>query len=124
MNLLACPHCHKPVELVNIQGGYAIVCSDLNCLGGMKIHYGWDDEREIFKNKLVSNWNKREPEVRAVTAAVECIRNYRDELYESTQEPYDEHGACCIQVVDEILNRLNCFTSQAAVDAWDNCKEE
>ena len=123
MNLISCPHCHKPVEFVEIQGGYAIVCSDHNCLGGMSIHYGWYDDREIFKNKLISNWNKRTPEVRAVNAAVECIRKYGEDLYASMQEPYDEHGACCMQVVDEILNRLNCFTSQSAVDAWDDVTE-
>jgi len=119
MKLEPCPHCRKPVEFVEIQGGYAIVCSGHNCLGGMDIHYGWKDDREIFKNKLISNWNKRTPEVRAVNAAVECIREYGKELYDSMQEPYDEHGACCMSVVEEVLNRLVCFTAQAAVDAWD-----
>ena len=124
MNLLPCPHCQKPVEFLTLQGGYAIICSDHNCLGGMDIRYGWQDDQEIFKKKLISNWNRRTPEVRAVKAATECIRKYGEELYESMQEPYNEHGACCIEVVDEILNRLNCFTSQAAVDAWVGEKEE
>ena len=121
--LQPCPHCRKPVELIDTQGGYAIICTDHNCLGGMEIHYGWKDDREIFKRKLISNWNRRTPEVRAVNAAVECIREYGKELYESMQEPYDEHGACCMQVVEEVLNRLTCLTSQEAVDAWSEPKE-
>ena len=122
--LKPCPHCQKPAELVHTQGGYAIICSDQNCLGGMEIRYGSEDNKEIFKNKLISNWNRRTPEVRAVNAAFECIKKYGEELYASTQEPYDEHGSCCIQVVNEILNRLNCFTVQAAVDAWDSLARE
>lgn len=122
--LQPCPHCHKPVRFVKTQGGYAIVCSDRDCLGGMEIHYGWNDDKEIFKKKLISNWNKRVPEVRAVSAAVKCIRAYGEELYDSMQEPYDEHGACCMEAVEEILNRLSCFTSQAAVDAWDGIEEQ
>ena len=81
MKLEPCPHCRKPVEFVEIQGGYAIVCSDHNCLGGMDIHYGWKDDREIFKNKLISNWNKRTPEVRAVNAAVECSQCISQSLF-------------------------------------------
>ena len=116
--LRRCPHCNKRVEFVELQGGYAIVCSDHNCLGGMQIHYGLKDDCEIFKQKLISNWNRRTPDVMAVAAAVNCIEEFRDELYESCQEPYDEHGACCIETANEILNRLLCFTSQEAVDAW------
>lgn len=113
-----CPHCGKSVELMTIQCGYAIVCSDHNCLGGMSIHYGSCDNTEMFLAKLIANWNKRQPEVRAVTAAIECIHDYGEDLYRRCQEPYDEHGQCCINVVEEILNRLNCFTTAAAVDAW------
>ena len=122
IELRSCPHCNKPVELVSLQSGYAIVCSDHNCLGGMQIHYGWKDDREIFKQKLISNWNRRTPDVTAVEAAVNCIEEFRDELYESCQEPYDEHGVCCIETVYQILNRLLCFTSQEAVDAWQQNK--
>lgn len=116
--LVSCPHCGKPVEFINTRGGYAIICSDHSCLGRMEIHYGWMDNREIFKKKLIANWNRRQPEIRAVDAAVNCILKYRKELYDSCQEPYDEHGQCCIDVADEIINRLRCFTVQDAVDAW------
>lgn len=121
-HLRNCPHCNKPVEFVSIQSGYAIICSDHNCLGGMQIHYGWNDDGEIFKQKLISNWNRRTPDVAAVDAAMNCIEAYRKELYESCQEPYDEHGACCVETADEILNRLQCFTCQEAVDAWQHNK--
>ena len=84
----------------------------------MDIHYGWHDDAEMFKKKLISNWNRRTPEVPAIDAAVRCIEKYSEDLYKSMQEPYDEHGACCIRVLDEVLNRLQCFTCQEAVDAW------
>lgn len=115
-----CPHCGKEMKLVTIQYGFAIVCTDRNCLGGMSIHYGSCDNKELFLTKLIDNWNKRQPEVRAVTAAIECIHEYGEDLYRQCQEPYDSHGQCCIDTVEEILNRLNCFTSAAAVDVWMN----
>ena len=113
-----CPHCGKPVELIRTQYGFAIICTDHTCLGGMEIRAGLRDDEELFKRKLIANWNKRQPEIRAVDSAIQCIENYGDELYQSMQEPYDEHGQCCIDVVNEILNRLMCFTCQEAVDAW------
>ncbi len=118
MKLNNCPHCGSTVSLVQIQYGYAIVCDDKNCLGQMRVHYGTCDNEEIFLQKLISDWNKRSPEVRAVTAAIECIEEYRNKIYDETQEEYDEHGSCCIDVLDEVLNRLLCFTSSAAVEAW------
>lgn len=39
-------------------------------------------------------------------------------LHDEMQEPYDEHGSCCLDVLDETLNRLRCFTTSAAVEAW------
>jgi len=116
--LKPCPFCGKKAELFSIQGGFAIGCEDKNCLGVMQIHYGRCDNREIFKQKLIANWNKREPEVVAITAALECLDSYMDDLKKSMQEPYDEHGYCCVRVLDEALNRLQCFTSAAAVEAW------
>lgn len=113
-----CPHCGHPVRLVDIMHGYAIVCESTNCLGGMRINFGACDNKEIFLAKLISDWNKREPEIPAVAAAINCIEDYRNNLYEEMQEPYDEHGYCCIKVLDEVLNRLQCFTSIAAVKAW------
>ena len=116
--LKPCPFCGEQVELVDIFYGFAIVCKGRNCLGGMSIKYGTCDNKEIFLNKLISDWNSRKPEIPAVTAAVECIEDYRNTLYEKTQEPYDEHGCCCISVLDEVLNRLLCFTASAAIEAW------
>lgn len=113
-----CPHCGENVRLVHGQRRYAILCQGRNCLGGMFIEYGSCDNKEIFLKKLISDWNSRKPEVLAVTAAVECIEEYRNALSEEIQEPYDYHGSCCIDVLDEALNRLRCFTSSAAVETW------
>lgn len=115
MELERCPYCGETARLVSIQNGFAIVCNDKNCLGQMQIHFGSCNNEEIFLEKLVSNWNKREPEINAVVSAVECIEEYRNTVYEETQEPYDEHGYCCIAVLDEVINRLKCFTSLSAV---------
>lgn len=116
--LKPCPFCGSEVKLVRIQYGFAVVCNARNCLGGMTIKYGTCDNKNIFLEKLMSDWNSRKPEVLAVTAAIECIEDYRAALYDQTQEPYDEHGCCCISVLDEVLNRLQCFTSSAAIEAW------
>lgn len=116
--LKPCPFCGSEVRLIQIQFGFSVVCESRNCLGGMSVKYGSCDNKEIFLKKLVSDWNSRKPEVLAVTAAIECIEDYRNTLYEKTQEPYDEHGCCCISVIDEVLNRLQCFTASAAVEAW------
>lgn len=122
--LKPCPFCGERVELVHTQGGYAIVCKSRNCCGGMSIKYGSCDNEEIFLKKLISDWNSRKPEVLAVTAAIECIEEYRSVLYDETQEPYDEHGCCCISVLDEVLNRLRCFTTSAAVEVWCRSAED
>ena len=116
--LKPCPFCGGEVRLIRIQSGFAIVCESRNCLGSMSVKYGSCDNEEIFFEKLVSDWNSRKPEVLAVTAAIECIEDFRNTLYEETQEPYDEHGCCCISVLDEVLNRLHCFTASAAVEVW------
>ena len=116
--LARCPHCNSEMRLVEIHRGYAIVCTDKNCLGGMQIKYGTNDNKEIFLATLISNWNKRKPEVRAITAATGCIEEYRKRVYNKMQEPYDEHGQCCINVLDEVMNLLRCFTVNAAVDMW------
>lgn len=118
VELKPCPFCGKPVNFIRIQWGFAIVCSDKNCLGCMQVRYGTCDNEEIFKAKLISDWNKRSPQVPAIEAAWNCILQYRNEIYAACQEPYDDHGGCCIEVLDEVLNRLNCFTASAAVEAW------
>lgn len=118
MKLNPCPHCGAEVNIVRIQNGYAIVCGDKNCLCQMRVMFGSCDNEEIFLQKLISDWNKRSPEVRAVVAAIECIEEYRNTIYDEMQEEYDEHGCCCIDVLDEVLNRLQCFTSSAAVKQW------
>ena len=116
--LKPCPFCGEGASLVRIQSGFAIVCNGRNCLGGMRVLFGSCDKEEMFLHKLISDWNGRKPEVLAVEAAIECIEDYRETLCEETQEPYDEHGCCCIDVLDEVLNRLQCFTSVAAIEAW------
>lgn len=118
VELSRCPHCNSKMNIVEIQYGYAIVCTNKNCLGGMQIKYGSSDNKIMFLTTLISNWNKRSPEVRAVTAAIECIEEYRNSIHEQMQEPYDDHGQCCIDVLDEVLNRLHCFTSSEAVEVW------
>lgn len=117
-DLKPCPFCGKNAELITSQNGFAVVCADKNCLGLMQIHYGSCDYEEVFKQKLIANWNKREPEVAAIEAALECLDSYEDDLRDRMQEPYDEHGYCCLRVLDEALNRLQCFTSVAAIEAW------
>lgn len=117
-NLLPCPHCRSKARIVQISGGYAIVCEDKNCLGQMRIHYGSSDDKEMFLKKLISDWNRRTPEVRAVTAAVECLTKYRDDIYDENQEEYSDYSGCCVDVLDEAINRLKCFTSSDAVEQW------
>lgn len=124
IELKQCPFCGGEVQLVQSQGGFAVVCKSLNCLGGMSIKHGSCDNQEIFLRKLVADWNNRKPEVLAVTAAIECIEDYRNTLCEETQEPYDEHGCCCISVIDEVLNRLQCFTASDAVETWNRRAED
>ena len=118
IELLRCPHCNSEMGIVKIHSGYAIVCTNRSCLCKMEIHTGSSDNDKLFLAALISNWNKRSPEVRAVTAAIECLENYRNQIYNGMQEPYDDHGQCCIDVLDEALNRLQCFTSSAAVEVW------
>lgn len=118
MELKSCPFCGKPAEFISLQSGFAIICSDHNCLGGIETRFGRMDNPEIFKAKLVANWNKRDKDVAAVEAAVECAIAYRDEVYDDCQEPYDSHGQCCVDVLDEVINRLRCFTCKEAVEAW------
>ena len=122
--LKPCPFCGESVRLIDVHNGFAIVCEGRNCLGGMRISFGSCDNRNIFLQKIISDWNSRKPEVLAVTAAIECIEDYRNDLYEKTQEPYDEHGYCCISVIDEVLNRLQCFTSTKAIEAWNRRAED
>ena len=109
--LAPCPHCGAGAHLITIQNGYAIVCDDKNCLCLMQIKYGSCDNKYIFLKKLIADWNKRAPEIKAVTEAIRSIREYRNHIYDETQEPYDEHGYCCIDVLDEAINILQCFTA-------------
>lgn len=109
--LAPCPHCGSGAHLVDIYNGYAIVCDDKNCLGDMYIKFGSCDIKELFLKKLVSDWNKREPSNRAVVEAIERVREYRNHIYEENQEEYSDHGGCCVDVLDEVLNILLCFTA-------------
>ena len=118
VKLKPCPFCGSNARIVPIQSGFAIVCNDKNCLSEMRILYGSCDTKKMFLDKLCADWNRRTPEVPAVVAAIECIEDYRGVLHDEMQEPYDDHGSCCLDVLDETLNRLRCFTTSAAVEAW------
>lgn len=109
--LAPCPHCGASARLVTLHSGYAVVCNNATCLGMMQIQFGSYDNKDVFLQKLISDWNRRAPEIKAVTEAIRCIREYRDNIYDETQEPYDEHGSCCIDVLDETINILRCFTA-------------
>jgi hypothetical protein len=109
--LAPCPHCGSGARLVNLQNGYAIVCDDKNCLGLMKVSFGSCDNKDIFLQKLVSDWNRRVPEIKAVASAIQSVREYRDHIYEESQEEYDVHCAHCVDVLDEAINILQCFTA-------------
>lgn len=119
VNLKPCPFCGNDVRIVPIQSGFAVVCNGKNCLSQMRITYGSCDAKKMFLEKLCADWNRRTPEAPAVVAAIECIEDYRNTLFDEMQEPYDEHGSCCLDVLDETLNRLRCFTTIAAVEAWE-----
>jgi hypothetical protein len=77
----------------------------------MRVTFGSCDNEEIFLQKLISDWNNRNPDARTIVAAIGCIEKYRDSIYNETQEEYDDHGGCCVDVLDEVLNRLRCFTT-------------
>ncbi len=109
--LAPCPHCGSAARLVDTHGGYAIVCDNKNCLGQMRIQFGSCDNKELFLKKLVSDWNKRGPEIKAVIEAIRHVGEYRDAIYEETQEEYDDHGECCVDVLDEVINILTCYTA-------------
>lgn len=109
--LAPCPHCGTSAQLLDLQNGYAVVCGDKNCLCEMRVKFGSCDNKDIFLHKLISDWNKREPEIKSVTLAIQQVREYRDRIYEETQEEYDDHGGCCVDVLDEAINILQCFTA-------------
>ena len=111
IRLAPCPHCGTFARLVDTHNGYAIVCGDKNCLGQMRVQFGSCDNKELFLQKLVSDWNRRVPDIKAVTAAIESVTEYRDHIYEESQEEYDMHCGCCVDVLDEAINIMNCFTA-------------
>lgn len=111
IRLAPCPHCGTFARLVDTHNGYAIVCGDKNCLGQMRVQFGSCDDKKLFLQKLVADWNRRIPDIKAVTAAIDRVQEYRDHIYEETQEEYDNHGGCCVDVLDETLNIMNCFTA-------------
>lgn len=114
--LAPCPHCGSDVKIVDIQNGFAIVCTDKNCLGQMRIQYGSCDDQKLFLNKLVTDWNKRQLESVAIRAAIDNVSKYRELLYDEMQEEYDEHCSCCLDTLDDVINRLVCYTAGNIVD--------
>ena len=110
-SLAPCPHCGSGARIVDIHNGHAVVCNNKSCLGQMHITFGSCDNKELFLHKLVSDWNKRGPEIKAVTEAISSINDYKDSVYEDAQEAYDVHGSCCIDVLDEVINILTCYTA-------------
>ena len=109
LGLDVCPHCGKEVEFL-VSGGTAyIICSDRNCLGGIRISWGTNDKAYIFIEKLKSNWNKRCADQNALIKAIEYLEEFRDELYQQTQNEYAEKWSCCLNTLDEAINKAKAF---------------
>lgn len=110
VGFLSCPHCGKESEFLIGYDEAHIICSDHNCLGKMSVHWGTRDEPYRFIEKMKANWNKRTPDGHAIIEATAYIEKYRKEVYNDSQEEYSDCCAHCVEVVDEILNKLLCFT--------------
>lgn len=109
IGFLSCPHCGKETEFY-ISGYKAhIICSDHNCWGGMSVQWGTHDEPYRFIEKMKASWNQRTPDGHAIIAAKSYIEKYRDEIYREAQGEDSDHFGCCLNVLDEVLNKLDCF---------------
>lgn len=119
-----CPNCYNGVVRFCPDCGKQIPRCRTLCDCDAVVQRRQQEENRKEKERL-EKAEKHEPNaleslftINAVVSAVECIEEYRNTVYEETQEPYDEHGYCCIAVLDEAINRLKCFTSFAAVKTW------
>lgn len=109
IGLLGCPHCGKEVEFF-ISGQVAyIFCSDHNCHGGMRIQWGGHDEPYRFIERMKTSWNQRTPNGYGIIAAKRYIEKYRNEIYQAAQREDPDYCNFCIEVLDEVLNKLDCF---------------
>lgn len=109
IGFLGCPHCGKETEF-SIRGNKAhIICSDHNCWGGMSVQWGTHNEPYRFIEKMKASWNLRTPDGYGIVAAKRCIEKYREEIYQDTQQEYSDHCRYCVEVLDEVLNKLECF---------------
>lgn len=109
LGLDVCPHCGKEVEFL-ISGYTAyIICSDHNCLGGLRVSWGTNDKPYVFIEKLKSNWNKRCADQNALIKAINYLEEFRDEVYQQTQEEDAERWGCCLDTLDEAINKAKAF---------------
>ena len=109
IGLLNCPHCGKEVEFF-VSGNVAyIFCSDRNCWSGTRCQWGTADEPYRFIEKMKNDWNKRTPDGNALVAAIEYIVEYRNYVYQEAQKEYSDYCYYCIDVLDEVINKLECF---------------
>lgn len=110
IGFLSCPHCGKETEFY-ISGYKAhIICSDHNCWGGMTAQWGTHDEPYRFIEKMKASWNQRAQDGHAIVAATKYIEEYREEVRRDLQSEYSEYCQHCLDVLDEVLNKLDCFT--------------
>ena len=109
MGLEPCPHCGKDVEFF-ISGNTAFIyCSDHNCLGGSRVSWGTNDTPYIFIEKLKANWNNRCADQNALVKALEYLDKFRNELYQQTQNEDSERWGCCVDTLDEAIDKARMF---------------
>ncbi len=113
IGFLNCPHCGKETEFF-IRGNKAyIVCSDHDCWGGMDCQWGTCDEPWRFIEKMKASWNQRTPDGYGIVAAKRYIEEYREEIYQDSQREDSCYGFFCVEVLDAVLNKLECFMPSA-----------
>lgn len=106
-----CPHCGKESEFVCHPTKAYVICSDRNCWGGMNVKWGTDDDPEVFIAKMRRNWNKRAASNNTgLEAAIKSVEKLRERIYAENQLPYSEHDQLCVDVLDEALLKMSCFT--------------
>lgn len=110
LGYLNCPYCGKETEFAIGYSEAHIMCSDHNCLGMMSVHWGTHDEPYRFIEKMKANWNKRNPDTSTLIGAIDYIHKYRNVVYDDSQKEYSDCCAHCVEVVDDILDKLITFT--------------
>lgn len=109
--LECCPHCGKPVEYVEKSYEAYIICSDHNCLGGMSIKWGTQDDSSKYLMKLWADWNKRAKEQTALCQCIKAVEQQRIALEkELAEDPYSNNCMYCLDVLDKALDTMRVFT--------------